>query len=155
MAEQTPESEPTMPSAPDEGAAPSENVIDSMTEDALQSAASAAAALSAEMGGSAEPGELELPDFDADGAEPDTTSGLGMLSDVDLRVKIELGRTRMYVADVLRLRPDSVVELDKAAGDPVNIYVNDRHLARGEVLVVDDNLCVRISEIIAPEGGDA
>ena len=71
-----------------------------------------------------------------------------MLSDVQLQVKIELGRTRMYIEDVLRLKENSVVELDKAAGDPVDIFVNDRHIARGEVLVLDENFCVRISEII-------
>jgi flagellar motor switch protein FliN/FliY len=56
----------------------------------------------------------------------------------------------MFVEDVLRLNEDSVIELDKLAGDPVDIYVNDRHVARGEVLVVNDNFCVRVSEIIQP-----
>ena len=56
--------------------------------------------------------------------------------------------------DVLRLGRDSVVELDKAAGDPVDIYVNGRHIARGEVLVVNENFCVRVSEILEPlQGG--
>ena len=71
-----------------------------------------------------------------------------MLGDVNLSVKVELGRTRMYVEDVLRLNENSVIELDKAAGDPVDIYVNDRHVARGEVLVVNDEFCVRVSEIV-------
>ncbi|MAC18737.1 MAG: flagellar motor switch protein FliN [Phycisphaerae bacterium] len=71
-----------------------------------------------------------------------------MLGDVDLDVRIELGRTRMLVDDVLRLSPESVVELDKAAGDPVDIYVNGRHVARGEVLVLNENFCVRVSEIV-------
>lgn len=74
---------------------------------------------------------------------------LRFLSDVNLNVKIELGRTRMYVEDVLRLGPGAVVELDKLAGDPVDVYVNDRHVARGEVLVLNDNFCVRISEILS------
>lgn len=78
---------------------------------------------------------------------------LRLLDDVDLDVRIELGRTRMLVEDVLRLGPDSVVELDKAAGDPVDIYVNGRHIARGEVLVVNENFCVRVSEILEPLGG--
>ncbi|MBM4113934.1 MAG: flagellar motor switch protein FliN [Phycisphaerae bacterium] len=78
---------------------------------------------------------------------------LKLLDDVDLDVRIELGRTRMLVEDVLRLGPDSVVELDKAAGDPVDIYVNGRHIARGEVLVVNENFCVRVSEILEPLGG--
>jgi flagellar motor switch protein FliN/FliY len=90
---------------------------------------------------------VDLPDF-GDGVESGTPTGINMLGDVDLDVRIELGRTRMLVDDVLRLSPESVVELDKAAGDPVDIYVNGRHVARGEVLVLNENFCVRVSEII-------
>lgn len=75
---------------------------------------------------------------------------LDLLSDVQLHVRIELGRTRMYVEDVLQLGDGAVVELDKLAGDPVDVFVNDRHIARGEVLVLNDNFCVRISEILDP-----
>lgn len=75
---------------------------------------------------------------------------LDLLSDVQLHVRIELGRTRMYVEDVLHLGDGAVVELDKLAGDPVDVFVNDRHVARGEVLVLNDNFCVRISEILDP-----
>jgi flagellar motor switch protein FliN/FliY len=75
---------------------------------------------------------------------------LGLLSDVQLQVRIELGRTRMYVEDVLQLGDGAVVELDKLAGDPVDVFVNDRHVARGEVLVLNDSFCVRISEILDP-----
>jgi len=56
----------------------------------------------------------------------------------------------MLVEDVLRLSEGAVVELDKLAGDPVDVYVNDRHVARGEVLVLNDNFCVRINEILSP-----
>lgn len=90
---------------------------------------------------------VNLPDF-GDGADSGRSSGINLLGDVDLDVRIELGRTRMLVDDVLRLSPESVVELDKAAGDPVDIYVNGRHVARGEVLVLNENFCVRVSEII-------
>lgn len=75
---------------------------------------------------------------------------LDLLSDVQLNVRIELGRTRMYVEDVLQLGDGAVVELDKLAGDPVDVFVNDRHVARGEVLVLNDNFCVRINEILDP-----
>ena len=61
---------------------------------------------------------------------------------------IELGRTEMYVEDVLKLAEGSVVELDKLAGDPVDVYVNQRLIARGEVLVLNNNFCIRISEIV-------
>ena len=68
----------------------------------------------------------------------------------ELDVKIELGRTEMYIEDVLGLAPGSVVELDKAAGDPVDIFVNERLVARGEVLVLNDSFCVRINDILSP-----
>ena len=97
---------------------------------------------------SAEDGPVDLPDFGTNRAAADADSGISLLHDVALRVKIELGRTRMYVEDVLRLNADSVIELDKAAGDPVDIFVNDRHVARGEVLVLNENFCVRVSEIV-------
>jgi flagellar motor switch protein FliN/FliY len=73
---------------------------------------------------------------------------LDLIRDVELDLKIELGRTNMYLEDVLRLRKGSVVPLDKLAGDPVDIYVNDRLVARGEVLVLNDNFCVRVAELI-------
>jgi len=76
-------------------------------------------------------------------------TGLEMLGDVDLHVMVELGRTEMLVEDVLKLAAGSVVELDKLAGDPVDVYVNQRLVARGEVLVLNDNFCIRISEIVA------
>lgn len=77
--------------------------------------------------------------------------GIDLLADVNLNVRIELGRTRMLVEDVLRLGEGSVVELDKLAGDPVDVFVNDRHVARGEVLVLNDNFCVRVNEIVEQE----
>jgi len=98
------------------------------------------------------PTPMGLPDFGSAGAVG-TPSSIGILDDVTLQVRIELGRTRMLVEDVLKLNPDSVVELDKAAGDPVDIYVNGRRVARGEVLVLNENFCVRVSEIIEPIQG--
>ena len=73
---------------------------------------------------------------------------IDLLKDVDLNVKIELGRTRMLIEDVLRLSEGSVVELDKLAGDPVDVFVNEQLVARGEGLVLNDNFCVRINEIV-------
>ena len=98
---------------------------------------------------------LDLPEFDAKGVEH-PVSGIDLLSKVNLNVRIELGRTKMLVEDVLRLNHGSVVELDKLAGDPVDVYVNDRHVACGEVLVLNDTFCVRISEIFSrgDEGGE-
>ena len=95
------------------------------------------------------PEPLPLPTFGAAGAGTQPRA-IDLLSDVNLNVKIELGRTRMLVEDVLKLSEGAVVELDKLAGDPVDVYVNDRHVARGEVLVLNDNFCVRINEILSP-----
>ncbi|MCK6454998.1 MAG: flagellar motor switch protein FliN [Phycisphaerae bacterium] len=88
-----------------------------------------------------------LPSFGEGDATP-AREAVDLLSDVELNVSIELGRTQMLVDDVLRLGEGSVVELDKLAGDPVDVYVNDRLVARGEVLVLNDNFCVRVSEIV-------
>ena len=95
---------------------------------------------------------LELPQLETattDGGAP--TQSIDLLRDVQLNVKIELGRTRMLVDDVLRLGQGCVVELDKLAGDPVDVFVNDRLVARGEVLILNDNFCVRISDIMQQE----
>jgi flagellar motor switch protein FliN/FliY len=92
--------------------------------------------------------DLKLPDFQRAIQEAQVSS-VDMLRDVDLNVKIELGRSRMLVEDVLKLVEGSVVELDKLAGDPVDVFVNERLVARGEVLVLNDNFCVRINEIVA------
>lgn len=82
-------------------------------------------------------------------AQPGDVQEIELLGDVELDVSIELGRTEMLVEDVLRLGNGSVVELDKLAGDPVDVHVNGRLVARGEVLVLNDNFCIRISEIVA------
>ncbi len=100
-----------------------------------------------ETGGGGGGGNFELPSFSK--VLGSVSSGaIDLLRDVDLNVKIELGRTKMLIEDVLKLAEGSVVELDKLAGDPVDVFVNDQLVARGEVLVLNDNFCVRINEII-------
>jgi flagellar motor switch protein FliN/FliY len=79
-------------------------------------------------------------------------ASMGLLNDVQLDLKIELGRTQMHLEDVLRLKQGAVVTLDKLAGDPVDIYANGRLIARGEVLVLNDNFCVRVAELITGDG---
>ena len=92
--------------------------------------------------------ELKLPSFQQVMQDAQVSS-IDLLRDVELNVKIELGRSRMLVEDVLKLSEGSVVELDKLAGDPVDVFVNERLVARGEVLVLNDNFCVRVNEIVA------
>lgn len=93
---------------------------------------------------------FELHDFAGTPANTEKAT-IELLRDVELDLKIELGRTHMYLEDVLKLRKGSVVSLDKLAGDPVDIYVNGRLIARGEVLVLNDNFCVRVAELLAGE----
>jgi flagellar motor switch protein FliN/FliY len=91
----------------------------------------------------------------ATAAEPRTGSSLSALYDLTLPVSIELGRATMTVEEVLALDKGSVVELDRLAGEPVDIYVGDRHLAQGEVVVVREHFGVRITRLISPGAGAA
>lgn len=83
-------------------------------------------------------------------ASPRQSRGVELILDVTLQVRVELGSTRMTVEEVLNLAPGSVVELDRLAGEPVDIVVNDRLIARGEVVVVEENFGVRVTEIVSP-----
>ena len=76
--------------------------------------------------------------------------GLDMIHDVEMEVSAELGRTRMSVRELLSLSPGAIVELDRAAGSPADLLVNGRLIARGEVVVVDENFGIRITEIVSP-----
>lgn len=73
---------------------------------------------------------------------------IDLLGEVEMDLRIELGRTQMRLEEVLQLRSGSVVALDKLAGDPVDIFVNGRLIARGEVLVMNDNFCIRVTELV-------
>lgn len=81
------------------------------------------------------------------GFSPQLQEKLDMLGDVELDVTIELGRAQLLVEEVLKLQDGSVVELDKLAGDPVEVFVNGKRVARGEVLILNEDFCIRISEI--------
>ncbi|MCW2856973.1 MAG: flagellar motor switch protein FliN [Marmoricola sp.] len=74
--------------------------------------------------------------------------GIEMLHGVDMEVTVELGRTRMTVRDLLALTPGAVLELDRAAGSPADLLVNGRLIARGEVVVIDEDFGLRVTEII-------
>ncbi|MEX1022283.1 MAG: flagellar motor switch protein FliN [Dehalococcoidia bacterium] len=75
---------------------------------------------------------------------------LDLIMDVSMRVTVELGRSTLTVEEVLALGPGSVVELNKLAGEPVDVLVNEQLIARGEVVVVDENFGVRVTEIVSP-----
>ncbi|MBU1318121.1 MAG: flagellar motor switch protein FliN [candidate division Zixibacteria bacterium] len=76
---------------------------------------------------------------------------LDMLLDVDLPVSIELGRTTMSIQEILNLSPGSVVELDKLAGEPVDLLVNNKAVAKGEVVVIDENFGLRVTSLISTD----
>ncbi|MCC6403030.1 MAG: flagellar motor switch protein FliN [Fimbriimonadaceae bacterium] len=78
------------------------------------------------------------------------TSDLGLLFDVPLELSVEIGRVKIPVRDVVDLGPGSIVEIDKAAGEPVEVLLNGHLVAKGEVVVIDDNFGVRITEIMKP-----
>lgn len=78
-------------------------------------------------------------------------SALDLLMDIPLEISVELGRMRMVVREVVELGAGSIVEIDKAAGEPVDVLVNGKLVARGEVVVIDDNFGVRITEILSPQ----
>jgi flagellar motor switch protein FliN/FliY len=76
---------------------------------------------------------------------------LSLLLDVPLQVTVELGRTRMTVESLLRLSQGSVVELNRVAGEPLDIYVNNKLMARGEAVVIKEKFGVRITDVLNPE----
>jgi flagellar motor switch protein FliN/FliY len=77
---------------------------------------------------------------------------LDLLHGVEMTVTVELGRTKMLLRDLLDLQTGSVIELDRAAGSPVDVLINDNLLARGEVVVLDDEFGVRILDIVMTDG---
>ncbi|NGZ75496.1 flagellar motor switch phosphatase FliY [Saccharibacillus alkalitolerans] len=83
------------------------------------------------------------------GYSPSDENNLGLLMDIPLKVTVELGRTRKQIKDILELSQGSIVELDKLAGEPVDILVNNKLIAKGEVVVIDENFGVRVTDIVS------
>ncbi|GAB4108001.1 MAG: hypothetical protein Kow00105_13290 [Phycisphaeraceae bacterium] len=127
--------------------APKKSAAELEAEEQMQAALNEAQSSLNEIRESVE--NTDASDGDTGPVDAGLPPGLEMLGDVELNVTVELGRTEMLIEDVLKLSAGSVVELDKLAGDPVDVYVNHRLVARGEVLVLNDNFCIRISEIVA------
>ena len=84
-------------------------------------------------------------------AEPSREpAALERLRDVPVELAVEIGRTRMTIGETLALGPGSIVTLNRLAGDPVDLLVNGKPIARGEVVVIDEEFGLRISEVVAP-----
>jgi flagellar motor switch protein FliN len=84
-----------------------------------------------------------------------TANALGILRDVEVEVTLEIGRKRMKIGDLLRLGTGQTLELEKAAGEPLEIMVNGRLIGRGEAVVLGDRYGLRITEIVSASGADA
>ena len=76
--------------------------------------------------------------------------GIDLLLDIPLEVSVEVGRSRILVRDLLQLQEGSLVELDKLAGEPLDLYVNSRLIARGEAVVVNEKFGLRLTDVVSP-----
>ena len=111
-----------------------------------------------QIGGIQESGEgsqtmnpVSFPTFQTGGESPDgMPTNYELLLDVQMVLTVELGRTTKYVKDVLKLGEGSIIELDKLAGEPVDLLINGKLIAKGEVVVIDENFGVRVTDIVAP-----
>ncbi len=94
--------------------------------------------------------EAEFPHLEQDGSSKTIRRELDFLLDIPLEVSVELGRTSMLINELLQLGQGSVVELNKLAGEPLEILVNNRLIARGEAVVINEKFGVRITDIVSP-----
>ena len=130
--------------------APEQPMGDAEVEAAMQAAMDGGASESdAADGGDAPRPAPEFDEMPESGPAGDPVA-LSLLYDLTLPVAIELGRTRMSVQDLLALGRGSVIQLDRLAGEPVDVFVGDRRFAEGEVVVVGEQFGVRITRILAP-----
>ena len=93
--------------------------------------------------------QAQFASFESPSLSQSETSNLNLLLDIPLKVTVELGRTKRSVKEILEMSSGSIIELDKLAGEPVDILVNNRHIAKGEVVVIDENFGVRITDILS------
>lgn len=93
--------------------------------------------------------DVGFPSLSAHGSGP-LQPNMNLLMDVQMTMTVELGRTKMYIKDILGLGEGSIIELDKLAGEPVDLLVNSKLIAKGEVVVIDENFGVRVTDIVKP-----
>jgi len=126
----------------------SNDIIDGLMKAMLQAKPAKPAPVSAPVDN--EPVQPAVFDaFPDEGAAQNVPENLDLILDIGLNVRVELGRTGMKIRHVLELGPGSVIELDKLAGEPVDLLVNDKLFARGEVVVIDENFGVRVTDILS------
>ena len=95
--------------------------------------------------------QAQFASFDSPSLNQAESNNLNMLLDIPLQVTVELGRTKRSVKEIFEMSSGSIIELDKLAGEPVDILVNNRHIAKGEVVVIDENFGVRITDILSQD----
>jgi flagellar motor switch protein FliN/FliY len=83
-------------------------------------------------------------------ASPETSKELGFLLDIPLQVSVEIGRSRILIKDLLQMQEGSIIELDKLAGESLDLYVNSRLIARGEAVLVRDKYGLRLTDVVSP-----
>jgi flagellar motor switch protein FliN/FliY len=88
-------------------------------------------------------------------AGPVSAEELSRLHDVAVELAVEVGRTQLTIREALALGPGSIVTLNRLAGEPVDLLVNGKPIARGEVVVIDEEFGLRVTEVLAPRGADA
>ena len=94
--------------------------------------------------------KVEFSSFDETDKTAEPPKNLDFILDIPLTISVELGRTKMVINDMLQLGQGSVIELAKLAGEPLDVYVNGKLMARGEVVLVNDKFGVRLTDIISP-----
>ncbi|RKY36500.1 MAG: flagellar motor switch protein FliN [Candidatus Omnitrophota bacterium] len=128
----------------------SQEEIDQLTKGGAVAEATAAQEAQTQVAGDGGPQKAQFSDL-AKPAVPGKANSIDLIMDVPMDVTIELGRTMMSIKDILALGSGSIIELDKLAGDPVDILVNNKLIANGEVVVIEDNFGVRITNIVSQE----
>ncbi len=93
--------------------------------------------------------EIQFQELGADGSGEERQGDLSLLRDVPVCVAVEIGRTQMTIGEALDLGPGSIVTLDRVAGEPADLLVNGRIIARGEVVVIDEEFGLRITDVLA------
>lgn len=95
-------------------------------------------------------GDEDIPPVQSKDAQPEDVHNLDLILDIPLTVTVELGRSRMLINDLLQLGQGSVIELTKLVGEPLEVLVNQKLVARGEVVVVNEKFGVRLTDIVSP-----
>jgi flagellar motor switch protein FliN/FliY len=96
------------------------------------------------------PKDLDFAEFEPSAPSAEQSQNLDFLLDIPLEIKVELGRTKIQIGELLRLSQGSVVELEKLTNEPVDVLINQKLMAHGEVVIVNEKFAVRLTNVISP-----